>query len=450
MILFGMPYSSYGVEDDSGNPYSKSNQRAELYEESESVEENNSEDDSKEKDQISLEDALRKYFDDESATEHAKSYYELGKKIGSQWIYNYEKELLQSSFCVENEFKKCYQRIESYLLYVPQERLRDLEDGILDGLASQIDKVTIEDIETRVLKDLDSKRETTKMGVEGGSISSSDKVFTLKIPIGCFYEDVNVIIDEDYNSFYSDHNYGKTLTKPYNILIDHNLPLSDSNVEIIFSVNNGDNKAVARMVNDGLSILAGVYEDNKLIVTEHLSTLNLDPSYFLIETDAKANLKDIDNSLFKKEISFLSRANIITGYEDFTFRPDLKISRLEFLTLIGKTMNWPENYHFPNVFNDHNTIHYSHSYVGYAYDHGIIKGDENKNFAPNDFITYRHGISMLNRLGIEPINPKYVLDHWSNYKLHRSDLLESEDNHLKREEMAFFIYHLNNNSLNEI
>src|SRR4051794_29014309 len=72
-----------------------------------------------------------------------------------------------------------------------------------------------------------------------------------------------------------------------------------------------------------------------MVITSLISFTNLTS---LQEQVSAANVSDIDGHWGKNYIQTLVSENIISGYEDGTFRPDNSITRAEFCTIITKAL----------------------------------------------------------------------------------------------------------------
>ncbi len=94
-------------------------------------------------------------------------------------------------------------------------------------------------------------------------------------------------------------------------------------------------------------------------------------------------------------ISSLTAAGIINGFSDGTFRPNAPITREQFSALIGRMFS--VEYTGEASFGDLNGG-FADDYINLLAALGIIKGDVDGNFNPNDNITRAQAATILNRL----------------------------------------------------
>ncbi len=120
--------------------------------------------------------------------------------------------------------------------------------------------------------------------------------------------------------------------------------------------------------------------------------------------------KDIERgSLVEDAVKKLVNYNVISGYEDGTFKPDNTITRAEFAAVItrfkGIGSNLPEDAvtGFSDLDND-STRAWARPYVQAAVEAGIIKGFEDGTFRAADPVTYEQAVKMIVcAVGYEPI-----------------------------------------------
>ena len=110
-----------------------------------------------------------------------------------------------------------------------------------------------------------------------------------------------------------------------------------------------------------------------------------------------ATFSDVTSSTeYRDAITTLTTIGLIKGYEDGTFRPQNNITRAEFTTMIVRTLGLEDEqsteYEIP--FNDLNG-HYARFNIKTAYDMGIINGNGDKTFRPDDNVTYEQAMKMV-------------------------------------------------------
>ena len=97
-------------------------------------------------------------------------------------------------------------------------------------------------------------------------------------------------------------------------------------------------------------------------------------------------------------VSILSNLNILTGFEDGTFRPEETVTRAQMAAIICRTLGYEsqaESSKGFTVFNDVAADHWASGYVNVAQAQGIINGYGDGNFGPEDQVTYEQAVKMI-------------------------------------------------------
>jgi len=98
-------------------------------------------------------------------------------------------------------------------------------------------------------------------------------------------------------------------------------------------------------------------------------------------------------------IQSLSDENIISGYDDDTFRPNEPVTRAEFATMIVKALNKTGYSPIKTVnFTDLPESHWAYENIKKAYSLNLISGYPDGSFKPGDFITKTQVLSVLSNL----------------------------------------------------
>ena len=90
----------------------------------------------------------------------------------------------------------------------------------------------------------------------------------------------------------------------------------------------------------------------------------------------------------------MSKAGIINGYTDGTFRPDNPITRAEFVTMIMQNKTLTEFDKIP--FTDVKSDLWSAKYIYSAYKTKYIDGYEDNTFKPDNPITRAEAVKIIN------------------------------------------------------
>ena len=111
------------------------------------------------------------------------------------------------------------------------------------------------------------------------------------------------------------------------------------------------------------------------------------------------NLTDIDSHWARDKISHLAKANVISGYNDHSFRPDNEISRQEFTHLVSNiVVGIPEEINTSWSFSDAEPNAWATDSIMTAYQLEIITGFPNDTFRPRENVTRAQIAVMIDRL----------------------------------------------------
>ena len=88
--------------------------------------------------------------------------------------------------------------------------------------------------------------------------------------------------------------------------------------------------------------------------------------------------------------------SLVSGYEDGSFRPDAKITRAEFVTILSRIPH--DDIGTDKTFSDVPKTHWAFEAVQTAQAQGWVEGDSNGLFRPDDPITRAEVVTVLNRI----------------------------------------------------
>ncbi len=97
-------------------------------------------------------------------------------------------------------------------------------------------------------------------------------------------------------------------------------------------------------------------------------------------------------------VGILSNLDILTGYEDGTFRPEETVTRAQMAAIICRMLGYEDQAQSSmgsTVFTDVDADHWASGYVNVAQAQGIINGMGDGTFAPNAKVTYEQAIKMI-------------------------------------------------------
>ena len=96
------------------------------------------------------------------------------------------------------------------------------------------------------------------------------------------------------------------------------------------------------------------------------------------------------------DINKLTDNNILAGYPDRTFKPNLPVSRAEMATMVVKGFNLDDNVTCPNnMFSDVPQSHWANKTIAKAVSNGIMAGYPNNMFKPNQPISRAEAFAIM-------------------------------------------------------
>lgn len=141
---------------------------------------------------------------------------------------------------------------------------------------------------------------------------------------------------------------------------------------------------------------------------------------------------DLEGSKYNNFVKHLYDMNVISGYQDGTFRAENPVTRAEFATMILKSKGIQIVEGISNPFRDIEG-HWAKDIILTAYKNGIIKGYQDGTFRPNDTVTLAEVCAMINTtFDFESIGTTDVVinTHWAKdivTKMYEIEILNKED-----------------------
>jgi hypothetical protein len=111
-----------------------------------------------------------------------------------------------------------------------------------------------------------------------------------------------------------------------------------------------------------------------------------------------ASLKDIDQSKYPEDVGMLLDFGILQGNKDLTFKPASEITRSEFLVIITRLLGIEKEskaVEERDVFVDVDKDYWAAQQIDFCKQIGIISGDSNGKFYPDESIKYEEAIKVL-------------------------------------------------------
>ncbi|MGO4348940.1 S-layer homology domain-containing protein [Paenibacillus sp. MCAF9] len=116
--------------------------------------------------------------------------------------------------------------------------------------------------------------------------------------------------------------------------------------------------------------------------------------------------KDIAGHWAKEGIERAVNMGLVSGYGDGTFRPDLKITRAEFVVMAARAFDFEAKGGMSLNFSDVDKIPvWARSYISEAEQAGLIKGYADGSFRPNQLISRSEMAVLIMRLYDGELNP---------------------------------------------
>ncbi len=105
-----------------------------------------------------------------------------------------------------------------------------------------------------------------------------------------------------------------------------------------------------------------------------------------------------EGTIVSEAVGILSNLNILTGFEDGTFRPDETVTRAQMAAIICRLLGYEDQAQSSmgsTVFNDVAADHWASGYVNVAQAQQIINGYGDGNYGPEDKVTYEQAVKMI-------------------------------------------------------
>ena len=299
-------------------------------------------------------------------------------------------------------------------------------DGLAQGYSSKFQELSQETIE--------KKSKVEEVFISGGEIKSLDNILTLKIDKGTYYNPVMVTIDILPDSYYPKEKSLIKASNYYNIDIINKSNESENKkeIELKFEYYGKDNGGIYKLVNDKWLYIPSYVEDGFIKAFVKPSFFKGEDNIYCVFVDRNVKvLLDVRNHWAKEEISTYQRRGIVSGYSDNTFKPNNKISKGEFLTILSKVYNWELSNDEPITYKN---------LVDYATEKSYI----DNSFNLDEGITYREIESIMEKVtNIEKFNWYNISAKILYEKQYKSKSYNNMNNYISRAEVVYMLYTLN-------
>lgn len=132
----------------------------------------------------------------------------------------------------------------------------------------------------------------------------------------------------------------------------------------------------------------------------------------------QASFPDVDSDAwFNKYIGYLEDKDVLSGYEDGTFRPMDTITRGEISAVIARAQRY-DLISYNGIFTDVTENDWAKNYIETLADKNIVSGYEDGTFGPYSPLTRAEAVAIINRVLVEstPIvtfTPNDIAGHWA-------------------------------------
>ncbi|MBP1927328.1 hypothetical protein J2Z76_003225 [Sedimentibacter acidaminivorans] len=323
----------------------------------------------------------------------------------------------------------------------------DYEDGFISGFISAYEESYNQGYRESNMNDGLQKATSEIIPISGGTAVTEDKRFTVEVPSGTYYHDVNLSIITSFDVRKTNYSNLIKASDSYTIELSNlsgNINESKS-IELSFEYYGDKFKGgIYRMDGNNWLYIPTNVKDGKMSAKINPKMLNSNGTTFSAFVDENTQaFRDVLGHWANDEIDAYVRRGIISGYSDMSFRPDNNITRAEFLTLLSRVYNWNINTYpgSTTVFKDASTFGYYINVINYATYHNYISGYGDGTFKPKNLITYTEVQTIMNRVLY------YGNFRWSDIannmlyeKKVRSNSFNSMNNKITRAEVAYMLY----------
>jgi hypothetical protein len=160
-----------------------------------------------------------------------------------------------------------------------------------------------------------------------------------------------------------------------------------------------------------------------------------------------SSFKDVESlNWYSNNIAYLEKYNIISGYDNGTFKPNDSITRAEFIAMCTRFYELFDDIsvYSVNIFTDVNEDYWAASYIFADSGMDWINGYDDGTFRPDNMITRAEVVAIINRvLGRVP-DEEYISDNLSSLNIFndvsenhwaREEIIEASNNHFVLESL---------------
>lgn len=294
------------------------------------------------------------------------------------------------------------------------------------------------------------------ISMDGGDVESHDKILTLKIEAGSFYEETGISIEK--NALYGSFSVaGMTqATNSYNVKVQNrsNSVSLKKPIIIEFKYHGPKEGGIYEFKNGRWTYLYSQFksedEDNKIYAEIHTNRY-IGGTYAVFIDEAHKTMDDIGGHWAARSIETFLRRNYINGYPDRTFRPDQSITRAEIVKILDDVYGWSMYSPYTHAsinFKDSSIFGVFASSISKAVSLGYVKGHTDNTFRPHIPITYQEVEWLMQRItGRQDFKWYTVAEKISKDYFVRSKSYNSKDNYITRAEVVYLLHSLEEGSI---
>ena len=162
----------------------------------------------------------------------------------------------------------------------------------------------------------------------------------------------------------------------------------------------------------------GMFLPNDYITRAELASMIARLSYGDDIPDSyRTSFPDVDNTWYNKYIGYLEDKNVLSGYEDGTFRPNQTVTRGEMCAVIARAQKY-DLISVDDMFSDVTDADWAKAYITTLATKNIVSGYEDGTFGTYSLITRAETVAIINRI-LEPstavitFTPLDIAGHWA-------------------------------------
>lgn len=143
----------------------------------------------------------------------------------------------------------------------------------------------------------------------------------------------------------------------------------------------------------------GTFRPNNVVKRSELMVM-IGRALKLPQEDVALSFEDASSipAWAKSYIANAAKSGIVKGYEDNTFRPDGKVTRIEFVAMVTRALDLQGSTKTLPFADADQIPAWGKDYAIAAYEAGLIQGKGNNKFAPNDPLTRGEAVTVLMKL----------------------------------------------------